>query len=109
LTDYFKGIIGGSSSTGGGIGTTTVPTKSSYLSIRKDYRRPSVTVTSPTSPDPRPGRFAVQQGKIQLKIWFDPVAHQLIVTVLRGCDLSSRQAHAFPNPFAKLCLLPDRR
>jgi len=67
-----------------------------------------VTVTSPTSPDPRPPRYGpVQQGKIQLKIWFDPVGHQLVVTVLSGCDLAAR--HGLPNPFAKLCLLPDRR
>ncbi len=44
----------------------------SYLSIRKDIRRPSVTITSPSSPDPnsRTSRFGpVDQGKMQLKIW----------------------------------------
>lgn len=83
----------------------------SYLSIRKDIRRPSVTVTSPSSPDPttRTSRFGpVDQGKIQLKIWFDPVTHQLTVTVVSACDLPSSR-HGLPNPFAKLCLLPDRR
>jgi hypothetical protein len=86
------------------------PASKSYLSIRKDIRRPSVTVTSPSSPDPtRTSRFGpVDQGKIQLKIWFDPVTHQLTVTVMRATDLPSSR-HGLPSPFAKLCLLPDRR
>lgn len=86
------------------------PGSKSYLSIRKDIRRPSLVVTSPSSPDPntRTSRFQpVDQGRVQLKIWFDPVPHQLTVTVLSACDLSSR--HGLPNPFTKLCLLPDRR
>lgn len=123
------------------------PPGKSYLSIRKDIRRPSVTVTSPSSPDPttRISRFGpVDQGKIQLKIWvglfsvaklmlvkkceksqnknlnlyywlytyiiqqFDPLTHQLTVTVINACDLPSSR-HGLPNPFTKLCLLPDRR
>lgn len=90
--------------------STTPASAKSYLSIRKDYRRPSVTVTSPSSPDPpRTSRFGpVDQGKLQLKIWFDPVGHQLTVTVISACDLPSSR-HGLPNPFAKLCLLPDRR
>ncbi|XP_035704793.1 rab-3-interacting molecule unc-10-like isoform X2 [Folsomia candida] len=86
------------------------PPGKSYLSIRKDIRRPSVTVTSPSSPDPttRISRFGpVDQGKIQLKIWFDPLTHQLTVTVINACDLPSSR-HGLPNPFTKLCLLPDR-
>lgn len=103
------GVGGQSSGAGGNIIPSTSASAKSYLSIRKDYKRPSVTVTSPTSPDPpRPGRFGpVQQAKIQIKIWFDPVGHQLLVTAINGCDLSSR--NPLPNPFAKLCLLPDRR
>lgn len=113
-----SGIPPGSATSGGGGGTSS----KSYLSIRnnKDYarRRPSVTVTSPTSPDPpRQGggsRFGggpvEQEGKVQLKLWFDPSAHQLVVTVLRGCDISSIHSPTVaPNPYAKLCLLPDRR
>ena len=102
-----SGAPGPSSSSSGVIGATS---SMSYLSIRnKHVRRPSVTVTSPTSPDPsRLPRFGpVQQAKIQLKIWFDPVLLQLSVTVLSGTDLTSR--HGLPNPFAKLCLLPDPR
>jgi hypothetical protein len=91
--------------------STTPASAKNYLSIRKDYRRPSVTVTSPTSPDPsRTSRFGpVDQGKIQLKLWFDPVGHQLTVTVISACDLPPSSRHGLPNPFAKLCLLPDRR
>lgn len=98
-----------SSSASSNVIPSTSTSAKSYLSIRKDYKRPSVTVTSPTSPDPpRQGRFGpVQQAKIQIKIWFDPVGHQLLVTAINGCDLSSR--NPLPNPFAKLCLLPDRR
>lgn len=89
--------------------TSSSSNSRSYLNIRKDCRRPSVTVTSPTSPDPsRLPRFGpVHHGKIQLKLWFDPLLHQLSVTVLRAVDLISN--HNPPNPFAKLCLLPDRR
>ncbi|CAL8071989.1 unnamed protein product [Orchesella dallaii] len=96
-----------SSASSSAIPSTSTSAKS-YLSIRKDYKRPSVTVTSPTSPDPpRPGRFGpVQQAKIQIKIWFDPVGHQLLVRAINACDLSSR--NPLPNPFAKVCLLPDR-
>jgi len=95
-----------SSTPGGGAGGSK-----NYLSIRsKDYRRPSVTVTSPTSPDPtRSSRFGpVDQAKIQLKVYFDPVGHQLTVTVMSAVDLPPSSRHGLPNPFAKLCLLPDR-
>lgn len=88
------------------------PPNKSFLSIRKDIRRPSVTVTSPSSPDPstRTSRFGpVDQGRIQLKIWFESSTYQLTVTVVNACDLPSSSRHGLPNPVAKLCLLPDRR
>ncbi|XP_014604058.1 PREDICTED: regulating synaptic membrane exocytosis protein 2 isoform X10 [Polistes canadensis] len=86
-----------------------------------DARRekPSVLVTSPGSPDlnaqgrVRHGRRATTGnvnvgGDLQVKLAFDPVALQLLVTVICASALSPRPDGQPRNPYAKIFLLPDR-
>ncbi|XP_062556119.1 regulating synaptic membrane exocytosis protein 2 isoform X3 [Armigeres subalbatus] len=91
--------------------------------------KPSVLVTSPGSPDLHsvrnystnlrypnrltPAATASQQensvgGRVQLKLGFDPSSLQLIVTIVGAKDLIPRLNGAARNPYAKICLLPDR-
>lgn len=86
-----------------------------------DARRekPSVLVTSPGSPDLHAqgrGRHPRQPtgntsvgGNIQVKLSFDAVAHQLIVTIVCAEGLTTRSNGQSRNPYAKVYLLPDRR
>ncbi|XP_037082071.1 regulating synaptic membrane exocytosis protein 2-like [Pollicipes pollicipes] len=75
------------------------------------YRRPSVTVTSPGSPDsrghPRPSVESIG-GKLQAKLWYDSRTLKLIVTLLCAADLVPRESGHLRNPYAKVFLLPDR-
>ncbi|XP_065087188.1 regulating synaptic membrane exocytosis protein 2 [Ochlerotatus camptorhynchus] len=91
--------------------------------------KPSVLVTSPGSPDLHsvrnystnlrypnrltPAATASQQensvgGRVQLKLGFEPSSLQLIVTIVCANGLVSRHNGAARNPYAKICLLPDR-
>ncbi|XP_058822025.1 regulating synaptic membrane exocytosis protein 1 isoform X8 [Topomyia yanbarensis] len=91
--------------------------------------KPSVLVTSPGSPDLHsvrnysanlrypnrltPTATVAQQensvgGRIQIKLGFEPSSLQLIVTVVCAAGLISRINSAARNPYAKICLLPDR-
>ncbi|XP_043194249.1 regulating synaptic membrane exocytosis protein 2-like isoform X7 [Amphibalanus amphitrite] len=75
-------------------------------------RRPSVTVTSPGSPDsrahhPRPSVENIG-GKLQAKLWYDSRTLKLIVTLLCAVDLVPRESGHLRNPYAKVFLLPDR-
>lgn len=45
----------------------------------------------------------------QIKLWFDKVGHQLIVTILGAKDLPSREDGRPRNPYVKIYFLPDRR
>lgn len=45
----------------------------------------------------------------QLKLWFDKVGHQLIVTVLGAKELPVRDDGRPRNPYVKIYFLPDRR
>ncbi|KAL1394654.1 hypothetical protein pipiens_011789 [Culex pipiens pipiens] len=47
-------------------------------------------------------------GRVQIKLGFDPSSLQLIVTIVGATDLVSRLNGAARNPYAKVCLLPDR-
>ncbi|KAJ4919056.1 hypothetical protein JOQ06_000152, partial [Pogonophryne albipinna] len=46
--------------------------------------------------------------RIQVKLWYDKVGHQLIVTVLGAKELPVRADSRPRNPFAKIYFLPDR-
>jgi len=82
-------------------------------------RKPSVMVTSPSSPErvghrqgqPRPLRSNQPNvgGRLQVKLWFDAAALQLTVTVAGASGLTPRPNGQPRNPYAKLFLLPDRR
>ncbi|XP_071551521.1 uncharacterized protein [Panulirus ornatus] len=73
-------------------------------------RRPSVTITSPGSPDTYRIRTHSPSalGKLQLKLWFEPMNQQLLVTIVSAVDLPPRSTGAPRNPYAKMFLLPDR-
>ncbi|KAF3833387.1 hypothetical protein F7725_024591 [Dissostichus mawsoni] len=45
----------------------------------------------------------------QVKLWYDKVGHQLIVTVLGAKELPVRADSRPRNPFVKIYFLPDRR
>uniref|UniRef100_A0A671UIQ9 Regulating synaptic membrane exocytosis 2b n=1 Tax=Sparus aurata TaxID=8175 RepID=A0A671UIQ9_SPAAU len=62
---------------------------------------PSISVTSPVSP-------SVLSGQVSLKLWYDKVGHQLIVTVLGAKELPVRDDGRPRNPYVKIYFLPDR-
>ncbi|XP_059827259.1 regulating synaptic membrane exocytosis protein 2 isoform X8 [Hypanus sabinus] len=86
--------------------------------------RPSISVTSPMSPSmlrdaPQflPGQLSSQSlsrrtapfvPRVQIKLWYDKVGHQLIVTVLGAKDLPFREEGRPRNPYVKIYFLPDR-
>ncbi|XP_033608307.1 regulating synaptic membrane exocytosis protein 2 isoform X2 [Cryptotermes secundus] len=100
----------------------TTPThmhKDVYESSHRD--KPSVLVTSPGSPDlhiparsARPPRLGSSPtisnvgGRLQVKLWFDSGALQLVVTIASAAGLMPRNNGQPRNPYAKLFLLPDR-
>uniref|UniRef100_UPI00398E7FF8 regulating synaptic membrane exocytosis protein 2 n=1 Tax=Pristiophorus japonicus TaxID=55135 RepID=UPI00398E7FF8 len=87
--------------------------------------RPSISVTSPMSPGmlrdaPQflPGQLSSQSlsrrtapfvPRVQIKLWYDKVGHQLIVTILGAKDLPFREEGRPRNPYVKIYFLPDRR
>ncbi|XP_011068593.1 PREDICTED: uncharacterized protein LOC105154631 isoform X2 [Acromyrmex echinatior] len=85
-----------------------------------DARRekPSVLVTSPGSPDlyaqgrSRHSRHPTGNvnvgGSIQVKLGFDPVGLQLIVTIICAAGLTPKSNGQPRNPYAKVFLLPDK-
>ncbi|XP_046667803.1 regulating synaptic membrane exocytosis protein 1 isoform X6 [Homalodisca vitripennis] len=82
---------------------------------RKD--KPSVLVTSPGSPElhasSRSHRLPALTnssvgGRLQVKLWFDSGALQLVVTLVCAAGLMPRSNGQPRNPYAKLFLLPDR-
>ncbi|XP_074542166.1 regulating synaptic membrane exocytosis protein 2 isoform X2 [Halichoeres trimaculatus] len=62
---------------------------------------PSISVTSPMSP-------STLSGQVSVKLWYDKVGHQLIVTVLGAKELSVREDGRPRNPYVKIYFLPDR-
>ncbi|XP_051577640.1 regulating synaptic membrane exocytosis protein 2-like isoform X21 [Myxocyprinus asiaticus] len=86
--------------------------------------RPSISITSPMSPGvlrdaPQylSGQLTSQSlsrriepfnPKVQVKLWYDKVGHQLIVTILGAKDLRSREDGRPRNPYVKIYFLPDR-
>ncbi|XP_052475117.1 regulating synaptic membrane exocytosis protein 2-like isoform X11 [Carassius gibelio] len=86
--------------------------------------RPSISITSPMShgvlrdaPQYLSGQLTSQSlsrriepfnPKVQVKLWYDKVGHQLIVTILGAKDLPSREDGRPLNPYVKIYFLPDR-
>ncbi|XP_058232371.1 regulating synaptic membrane exocytosis protein 2 isoform X2 [Hemibagrus wyckioides] len=95
---------------------------SSFESQKMD--RPSISITSPMSPGvlrdaPQylSGQLSSQSlsrriepfnPRVQVKLWYDKVGHQLIVTILGAKDLPSREDGRPRNPYVKIYFLPDR-
>ncbi|XP_044905991.1 regulating synaptic membrane exocytosis protein 2 isoform X24 [Felis catus] len=79
---------------------------SSFESQKMD--RPSISVTSPMSPGMLRDVPQYLSGQLSIKLWFDKVGHQLIVTILGAKDLPSREDGRPRNPYVKIYFLPDR-
>ncbi|XP_073535838.1 regulating synaptic membrane exocytosis protein 2 isoform X32 [Phyllobates terribilis] len=79
---------------------------SSFESQKMD--RPSISVTSPMSPGMLRDVPQFLSGQISIKLWYDKVGHQLIVTILGAKDLPSREDGRPRNPYVKIYFLPDR-
>ncbi|XP_022603411.1 regulating synaptic membrane exocytosis protein 2-like isoform X3 [Seriola dumerili] len=62
---------------------------------------PSISVTSPMSP-------SMLSGQVSVKLWYDKVGHQLIVTVLGAKELPVQDDGRPRNPYVKIYFLPDR-
>ncbi|XP_059827244.1 regulating synaptic membrane exocytosis protein 2 isoform X5 [Hypanus sabinus] len=70
--------------------------------------RPSISVTSPMSPSMLRDAPQFLPGQLSIKLWYDKVGHQLIVTVLGAKDLPFREEGRPRNPYVKIYFLPDR-
>ncbi|XP_051720839.1 regulating synaptic membrane exocytosis protein 2 isoform X39 [Ctenopharyngodon idella] len=70
--------------------------------------RPSISVTSPMSPGMLRDAPQYLSGQLTVKLWYDKVGHQLIVTILGAKDLPSREDGRPRNPYVKIYFLPDR-
>ncbi|XP_072459421.1 regulating synaptic membrane exocytosis protein 2 isoform X11 [Notamacropus eugenii] len=79
---------------------------SSFESQKMD--RPSISVTSPMSPGMLRDVPQFLSGQLSIKLWYDKVGHQLIVTILGAKDLLSREDGRPRNPYVKIYFLPDR-
>ncbi|XP_033855191.1 regulating synaptic membrane exocytosis protein 2 isoform X30 [Acipenser ruthenus] len=79
---------------------------SSFESQKMD--RPSISVTSPMSPGMLRDAPQYLSGQLSIKLWYDKVGHQLIVTILGAKDLPSREDGRPRNPYVKIYFLPDR-
>ncbi|KFM78510.1 Regulating synaptic membrane exocytosis protein 2, partial [Stegodyphus mimosarum] len=79
------------------------------MSLQED-RRPSVMITSPSSPDKMPlrPRHASVGGRIQVKLWYDSRTLQLVVTIMKAVGFPPGPQGQKRNPYVKMFLLPDR-
>ncbi|XP_073677794.1 regulating synaptic membrane exocytosis protein 2 isoform X18 [Garra rufa] len=98
--------------------------ESSSSSFESQKMGPSISVTSPMSPGmlrDNPQYLTGQLSspclsrrttpfvpRVQVKLWYDKVGHQLIVTILGAKDLASREDGRPRNPYVKIYFLPDR-
>ncbi|XP_063633635.1 regulating synaptic membrane exocytosis protein 2 isoform X13 [Cydia splendana] len=88
--------------------------KEVYTEVMGGCENPSVLVTSPGSPDvharrrPRHHHSAHVAGRIQLKVYFDISALQLVLTVVSASGLCPRPDGTTRCPYAKIFLLPDK-
>ncbi|XP_060717255.1 regulating synaptic membrane exocytosis protein 2 isoform X1 [Tachysurus vachellii] len=79
---------------------------SSFESQKMD--RPSISITSPMSPGMLRDAPQYLSGQLSVKLWYDKVGHQLIVTILGAKDLPLRDDGRPRNPYVKIYFLPDR-
>ncbi|XP_055320208.1 regulating synaptic membrane exocytosis protein 2 isoform X3 [Sitodiplosis mosellana] len=104
------------------------PTRLRHAEAYDRRDKPSVLVTSPSSPDrvasgasASGARYSNRLtsagsvvgdsnvgGRIQIKLGFEPGTLQLILTVIGAAGLTYRANGATRNPYVKIFLLPDR-
>ncbi|XP_036001276.1 regulating synaptic membrane exocytosis protein 2 isoform X4 [Fundulus heteroclitus] len=92
---------------------SSVHLDSSSSSFESQKVGPSISVTSPMSPSVLSGQVSTVNRRplvprIQIKLWYDKVGHQLIVTVLGAKELPVRDDGRPRNPYVKIYFLPDR-
>ncbi|XP_047239305.1 regulating synaptic membrane exocytosis protein 2-like isoform X21 [Girardinichthys multiradiatus] len=92
---------------------SSVHLDSSSSSFDSQKVGPSISVTSPMSPSVMSGQVSTANRhplvpRIQIKLWYDKVGHQLIVTVLGAKELPVRDDGRPRNPYVKIYFLPDR-
>uniref|UniRef100_A0A3Q2DJR5 Regulating synaptic membrane exocytosis protein 2-like n=1 Tax=Cyprinodon variegatus TaxID=28743 RepID=A0A3Q2DJR5_CYPVA len=92
---------------------SSVHLDSSSSSFDSQKVGPSISVTSPMSPSVLSGQVSSVNRRplvprIQIKLWYDKVGHQLIVTVLGAKELPVRDDGRPRNPYVKIYFLPDR-
>ncbi|XP_078811186.1 regulating synaptic membrane exocytosis protein 2 isoform X44 [Oryzias latipes] len=102
------------------IGNTSRPADGSHVhmdssssSFESQKVGPSISVTSPMSPSVLSGQVSAVNKcplvpRIQIKLWYDKVGHQLIVTILGAKELPVRDDGRPRNPYVKIYFLPDR-
>ncbi|XP_028819349.1 regulating synaptic membrane exocytosis protein 2 isoform X32 [Denticeps clupeoides] len=82
--------------------------ESSSSSFESQKMGPAISVTSPMSPGMLRDAPQYLSGQLSVKLWYDKVGHQLIVTILGAKDLPSRDDGRPRNPYVKIYFLPDR-
>ncbi|XP_023200360.1 regulating synaptic membrane exocytosis protein 2-like isoform X11 [Xiphophorus maculatus] len=92
---------------------SSVHLDSSSSSFDSQKVGPTISVTSPMSPSVLSGQVSSSNRpplvpRIQIKLWYDKVGHQLIVTVLGAKELPVRDDGRPRNPYVKIYFLPDR-
>lgn len=68
------------------------------------YSSPSLS-----SSPPHPLSFLSSSLSLQIRLFYDRLGHQLIVTVLGAKDLPGGEDLRPRNPYVKIYFLPDRR
>uniref|UniRef100_S4R8A2 Regulating synaptic membrane exocytosis 2a n=1 Tax=Petromyzon marinus TaxID=7757 RepID=S4R8A2_PETMA len=79
---------------------------SSSFESQKLERR-SISLNTPTSPGLRDVPQTMP-GRLSIKLWYDKVGFQLVVTTLGATDLPLRDDGQPRNPYIKIYFLPDR-
>ncbi|XP_045501981.1 regulating synaptic membrane exocytosis protein 2 isoform X1 [Colias croceus] len=82
--------------------------KEVYTEVLGGGEKPSVLVTSRRRNARQNNQNANVAGRIQLKVYFDISALQLLVTVVSASGLSPRPDGSPRCPYAKIFLLPDK-
>uniref|UniRef100_A0A8B9JYC1 Regulating synaptic membrane exocytosis 2 n=1 Tax=Astyanax mexicanus TaxID=7994 RepID=A0A8B9JYC1_ASTMX len=94
--------------------------ESSSSSFESQKMGPAISVTSPMSPGMLRDAPQYLSGQLsfsrrtfsvlslKVKLWYDKVGHQLIVTILGAKDLPAREDGRPRNPYVKIYFLPDR-
>ncbi|XP_076864474.1 regulating synaptic membrane exocytosis protein 2 isoform X2 [Brachyhypopomus gauderio] len=88
--------------------STHVKLETNSGSFESQKMGPAISVTSPMSPGVLRDAPQYLSGQLSVKLWYDKVGHQLIVTILGAKDLLPREDGRPRNPYVKIYFLPDR-